>query len=227
MTTAAGITLSELCERLRRLYLCAVCDALFELGLPEQVISTSFCKPLFPEQRVVGAAFTVEGHDIAPVGWDEGIVRMRSYLECFERLEPDSVLVSSTKGGRVGHFGELTANSARAHGCVGVVLEGNLRDIEGMREIGFPVFYSDLSPLNGIGRWELVAAQRPVVIQGVVVNPGDIVFGEFDGILVIPRADAERVLVKAEEIAGAEGRVRAEVRDGVSPLASFERHGHI
>ena len=223
---SAEPSLHDLCERYRRLYMPAVCDALFELGIEEKVLPT-WLRPLFPEQRIVGEAFTVEGHDIPNAGWDEGIKRMRSYLDVFERLTPDSLLVSTTPGGKVGHFGELTANSARAHGCVGVVLDGNLRDIEGMREIGFQVFYRDLSPLNGIGRWEMIASQQPVAIGGVVVEPGDIVFGEFDGVLIVPRAEAVRVLEKAEEIVGAEGRVRDEVRSGDSPWSSFERHGHI
>ena len=72
----------------------------------------------------------------------------------------------------MGHFGELTANAARAHGCVGMILDGNLRDIEGLRAIGFPVFYRDLSPLNGIGRWEMTASQQPIAIGGVTVQPG-------------------------------------------------------
>ena len=54
---------------------------------------------VFPELRIVGEAFTVEGHDIPRVGWDEGIVRMKPYLDVFERLTPDSVLVSTTPGG--------------------------------------------------------------------------------------------------------------------------------
>jgi 4-hydroxy-4-methyl-2-oxoglutarate aldolase len=219
-------SLHELCERFRRLYLPAVCDALFELGLEEKVLP-SWLRPLDPYQRIVGEAFTVEGHDIPRVGWDEGIERMKPYLQVFDRLTPDSILVSTTPGGTAGHFGELTANAARAHGCVGVVLDGNLRDIEGLRNIGFQVFYRDLSPLNGIGRWEMVAAQEPVAIGGVVVEPGDVVFGEFDGILVVPRAVALEVLEKAEEIVGAEGHVRAEVQAGDSPWSSFERHGHI
>jgi len=225
-STSSAIALHDLCERYRRLYMPAVCDALFHLHLEEKVLP-SWLRPLYPEQRIVGEAFTVEGHDIPDVGWDEGIVRMRSYLDMFEQLTPDSLLVSTTPGGRVGHFGELTANAARAHGCVGAILDGNLRDIEGLREIGFQVFYRDLSPLNGIGRWEMIASQQPVAIGSVVVEPGDIVFGEFDGILVIPRVDAVTVLEKAEEIVGAEGLVRAEVRGGDSPWSSFERHGHI
>ncbi len=227
--SGAGVNappLAELCERFRRLYLSAVCDALFHLGMEEQVLPSTL-RPLFPESRIVGEAFTIEGHDIPRVGWDDGIERMRPYLEVFERLTPDSVFVSTTPGGKVGHFGELTANAARAHGCVGTILDGNVRDIEGLRAIGFSVFYRDLSPLNGIGRWEMTASQQPIAIGGVTVHPGDIVFAEFDGILVVPRTDAVAVLERAEEIVGGEGRVRDEVRDGSSPWSSFQRHGYI
>jgi regulator of RNase E activity RraA len=221
------IPLSELCARYRKLYMPAVADALYQLGMEEQVLPSSL-RPLFDEQRMVGAAFTLEGRAIEPrIGWEPGIERIRSYLEVFEQLQPDSVMVSVNPGSHVGHFGELTGNSARQHGCVGVVLDGNLRDIEGLREIGFQVFYRDLSPLNAIGRWEMASSQVPVAIGDVTIYPGDIIMGEFDGILVIPGADAEEVLVTAEEIVGAEARVRQEMRDGESPLASLDRHGHI
>ena len=73
----------------------------------------------------------------------------------------------------------------------------------------------------------MTASQQPIAIGGVTVNPGDIVFAEFDGILVVPRADAVAVLERAEEIVGGEGRVRDEVREGSSPWSSFQRHGYI
>lgn len=218
---------SELCARYRKLYMPAVCDSLYGLGLPERVLPTSL-RPLFSEQRIVGRAFTVSGRAIDPaLGWDEGIERITSYLEMFERLEPDSLLVHVNGDSPVGHFGELTANSARQHGCVGCVLDGNLRDIEGLREIGFQVFYRDLSPLNAIGRWEMACSQEPVTIGGVTINPDDIVIGEFDGVLIVPAEDAERVLLEAEAIVGAESRVREEMRAGTPPLEGLRHHGHI
>lgn len=221
------IPTAELCERYRNLYMPAVCDAVYSLGLPEQVLPSSL-RPLFPEQRIAGIAYTVLGAAIEPhIGWDEGIERIGSYLEVFEDLPRDSVLVSVNPDSHVGHFGELTGNSAQARGCVGVILEGNLRDIEGLREIGLQVFYKDLSPLNAIGRWEMVQSQVPVTIGGIVIEPGDVILAEFDGILVIPAAHAESVLLRAEEIVGSEALVREEMRAGASPLSSLERHGHI
>ena len=176
---------------------------------------------------MVGEAFTIEGRSIEKVDWDTGLARIRSYLEIFELIRPDTILVSVNPDSQVGHFGELTANAAQVRGCVGVVLDGNLRDTEGLRAIGFQVFYRDLSPLNAIGRWEMVAALQPVTIGSVTVHPGDIIFGEFDGVVVIPGAEAERVLVKAEEIVSAEESVRKEMRTGSAPWAGLERHGHI
>ncbi len=221
------IPTAELCARYRRLYLPAVADALYSLGMPEHVLPSRL-RPLFPEQRMVGVAFTVRGAAIEPhVDWETGIERISSYLEVFERLPADSVMVSVNPDSHVGHFGELTGNSAQQRGCAGVVLDGNLRDIEGLRAIGFQVFYNDLSPLNAIGRWEMVASQVPVSVGDVVVHPGDLIIGEFDGVLVVPQADAERVLTTAEEIVGAEQHVRDDMRAGETPLAALDRHGHI
>jgi len=144
------IPTAELCARYRRLYVPAVCDALYELGLPEPVLPSTL-RPLHPERRIAGVAYTLLGRAIAPpVGWEAGIDRISSYLDLFPRLPADSILVSVNPGSDVGHFGELTATSAQRHGCVGVILDGNLRDVAGLREIGFQVFYRDLSPLNAI-----------------------------------------------------------------------------
>lgn len=176
----------------------------------------------------MGIAFTLEGTEIVPpVSWDEGKARISSYLEVFDQLEADSVIVSKNNGSLVGHFGELTGNSAQKHGCVGVVLDGNLRDTAGLREIGLQVFYRDVNPRNGIGRWEMVSSGKPVTIGGVTVCKGDLIFAEFDGILVVPELYIAAVLVKAEEICGIEELVRADMRDGLSPVEGLARHGHI
>ena len=185
---------------------------MYELGIEEPVLPSAL-RPLFPEQRMVGIAHTVLGSAIEPVvSWDAGVERITSYLNVFEELKPDSILVSVNRGSTVGHFGELTANAAKAQGCAGVVLDGNLRD---------------LSPKNAIGRWEMVGHQVPVEIGDVTISPGDLIFAEFEGVLVVPERNIAEVLEKAEEIIAAEALVRAEVQSGSTPLESFDRHGHI
>lgn len=220
-------TNSEICARFRRMYLPAVSDAMYELGLPEPVLPSEL-RPLLPDRSFVGFAFTLEGAEIVPaVSWDEGKVRIASYLEVFAQLTPDSVIVSKNTGNFVGHFGELTGNSAMKYGCVGVVLDGNLRDSAGLRDIGLPVFYRDVNPRTGMGRWEMVSSGQPVTIGDVTVHTGDLVIAEFDGILVVPQAQILDVLAKAEEIVGIEEQVRDDMRRGVSPLEGLAKHGHI
>lgn len=220
------LSTTEICERFRGIYVPAVTDAMYELGLDEPVLP-SWLRPLFPEQTFAGIAFTVEGAEIVPrVPWDEGAERISSYLEVFDEITPDTVLVSKSTGD-VGHFGELTANSAFEHGCVGVVLDGNLRDTAGIRDIGLQVFYRDVNPLTAIGRWEMIAHQQPVTIGSVTVHAGDLVVADFDGIVVVPRADIVAVLERAEEIVDIEKTVRSEMRRGVSPLRGLHEHGHI
>ena len=205
------IPTSELCARYRRICVSVVCDALYELDLPERVLPSAL-KPLLPDMRMAGIAYTLEGRAIRPgVGWDRGLDRIKSYLEMFKELTPDSVLVSCNPDSEVGHFGELTGNSAQQYGCTGVVLEGNLRDLDGLLDIGLQVFYRDLSPLNAIGRWEMVASQVPVTIGG----------------LVVAGSEAERVLLQSESIVGSEELVRADMRAGATPWEGLERHGHI
>ena len=108
-----------------------------------------------------------------------------------------------------------------------MILDGNLRDIGGLRQIGFQVFYRDVSPLNAIGRWEMVASQVSVTIGGVTINPGDVVIAEFDGVVVVPADVAEQVLEAAEKIDGAEAKVRVEMQAGESPLSSLGGPVHI
>ena len=218
---------SELCERYRRIGVSVVCDALYELGLPERVLPSAL-QPLMPDVRMAGVAYTLVGRAIRPgVGWDRGLERIKSYLEMFKELTPDSVLVSCNPDSEVGHFGELTGNAAKTRGCAGVVLDGNLRDLDGLLDIDLQVFYRDLSPLNAIGRWEMAASGVPVTIGDVTVEPGDVVVGDRDGVLVVAGPEAARVLAQAESIVGSEELVRADMRAGATPWEGLERHGHI
>ena len=94
-----------LCSRFRAIPTPVICDAMYELGIPERVLSSRL-RPLLHKKRIAGAAFTLMGRAIEPeVGWDAGIPRIQPYLRIFEELESDSVIVSVNPDSRVGHFG--------------------------------------------------------------------------------------------------------------------------
>jgi regulator of RNase E activity RraA len=126
---------------------------------------------------------------------------------------------------RIAPWGELLSTAATARGAAGCVTDGLVRDVKGIREIGFPTFCGGFGPLDSKGRGEMVAVDVLVEIGGVPVAPGDLVFGDLDGVVVIPQAVEADVLDFAFSKVEAEETTRAELRAG-APLADvFRRHG--
>ena len=169
-------------RRYRKLYMPAVCDALYELGLPERFSPPRSGRSSPSNDRRRGVHGQRPRDRAAPrLGRGNQADHVRT-SRCSSASSPTRSWCTSNGDSPVGHFGELTANSASQQGCVGCILDGNLRDIEGLREIGFQVFYRDLSPLNGsaAGRWS--PRRSPSQSGASTVDPGDIVIGEFDGV---------------------------------------------
>jgi 4-hydroxy-4-methyl-2-oxoglutarate aldolase len=123
------------------------------------------------------------------------------------------------------HLGELSVTSLTARGVAGCVLDGGCRDVGFILEEGFPVFARYVTPEDSTWRWELEATQVPIRIGRVLVEPGDWVVGDDDGVVVIPQAVAEEVLAEAERKAATENEIRAAVREGTPPLEAYERFG--
>jgi regulator of RNase E activity RraA len=108
---------------------------------------------------------------------------------------------------------------------VGAVTDGLTRDVEPIERMGFPVFARGASPLDSAGRQAVRAFGRPVVCAGVEVHPGDLVFGDVMGVIVIPAELAEEAAGLAEEKNAGEDRVRLELERGDDPADVFERYG--
>ncbi|HYZ84232.1 MAG TPA: RraA family protein, partial [Bryobacteraceae bacterium] len=126
-------------------------------------------------------------------------------------------------------YGELSATSAAAHGAVGAIINGGTRDCSFLNAMQFPVFTRYRTPIEAFGRWQLLEYQVPVRLDGetrtdVIVNPGDFIFGDFDGLLVIPKELTMPVLTECERIVGIENDARAEFARGEDPVAVFEKH---
>ena len=123
------------------------------------------------------------------------------------------------------HLGELSVTSLKARGVAGCVLDGGCRDIRFILDEGFPVFSRFVTPEDSTWRWELEATQVPLTIGRVRIEPGDWIVGDDDGVVVVPHAIAESVLVEAETKAATENEIRAAVRDGMPPLEAYEQYG--
>jgi 4-hydroxy-4-methyl-2-oxoglutarate aldolase len=157
----------------------------------------SCIKPRINDKRICGPAVTV-----LEAATDE-FVPPQHALDLIDEAEPGSVIVISIEGGEtdVAVWGGLMTAGAVANGHAGAVLDGAVRDLtEIRRDYGFPVYARDVSPGTTLGRYRTVASQVPVRVGGVMVHPGDIVVGDVDGVVIVPKAQAESVLKMAQEI---------------------------
>jgi 4-hydroxy-4-methyl-2-oxoglutarate aldolase len=197
----------DLIERLLRIDVSALSDA--DKTLP---VVDSAVRAMVPEVRMAGPAFTV-------VAEDDHLPVMSALADA----GPGDVLVIATNGGSRAVFGELFATEARRRGLAGIVADGYCRDLRGLRRIGLPVFARGTTPRSGtsVSRAALGAT---IACGGVEVSPGDIVFGDDDGVLI---ATAERIaaaLEPAESIGRAEQAILAAQARGEA-MHGLTNHG--
>ena len=219
-------------EELRRRYLAVdtsnVADVLDELELPDQGLAAAF-RP-FPAGagKLAGWAFTIAGES-AQYASDGGDP---AKMEACARLTPGSVSVWSGKGEGVCFFGELISIGMRERGCAGALVDGGVRDVRFIGELGFPVYARYRTPVQSIGRWRVTGSGIPVPLPGatvpeVTVTPDDFILGDEDGVILIPASVAERVLERAETLGKREVEIRAELARGLSLSEALARFGHV
>ncbi len=157
----------------------------------------STLKPRINDKRICGPAVTV-----LEAATDE-FVPPQHALDLIDEAPRGSVIVISIAGGEpdVAVWGGLMTAGAVANGHAGAVLDGGVRDlVEIRRDYGFPVYARAVSPGTTLGRYKTVASQVPVRVGGIMVHPGDLIVGDVDGIVVVPKDHAAEVLKLAQEI---------------------------
>ena len=121
-------------------------------------------------------------------------------IDLIDSLQPQDVVVHSTDHGRTNApWGELLTTVAQRNGCVGTVCDSQIRDCARIIDMNFPVYYSGIRALDSMGRGRVIAIDVPIHCGDIVVNSGEIVFADFDGIVVIPRELEEEVIKHARE----------------------------
>jgi regulator of RNase E activity RraA len=208
-------------ERFAAIYTAALTDILDARGHRAQTLPPSI-RPLERGMRLAGPAYTVLGQPVEDASYDTSL---RKVLKMLGEVPSGHVAVYACGQDVAAHLGELSVTSLAARGVAGCVLDGGCRDVRSIVELGFPVFSAHVTPEDSTGRWELEATQVPVSVGDVLIEPGDWVVGDDDGVVVVPGAMAESVLAEAEEKAATESKIRDAVRDGMPPLEAYERYG--
>ncbi|MEM1207656.1 MAG: RraA family protein [Planctomycetota bacterium] len=216
-----AVPIAELCARYEKLYTGAVNDVLRELCLPHQALPTEIA-PLRDDMVVCGEAFTVRAvADPTMAG------ELETRVEMLDRVRPHHVCVWNANGERVAsHWGGVMTRASMKRGCRGAIIDGGIRDTRDILDQRFPVWYRYRTSTGALSHTKIDAYQVPIVVEGVIVKPGDIVMADLDGALVIPRKIAVAVLERAEQIERNEGEIKEWVDAGLSAAEISDRGGY-
>ena len=203
-----------------KLYSGVVADILDQLGYKNQAMDPGI-HPLKDDDVVVGPAFTVLAVDV----FDEPEKPYEMEFKSVDALSKDEVLVATTNGSvSSGFWGELLTTAAVGHGATGCVLDGLSRDTRVIRKMNFSLFLRGTNPLDSKGRTDVIRNQCTITCGGVTVRPGDIIFGDYDGVVVIPKEVAEECVKLAFEKVSAENVVRDELLAGASAEEVYNKY---
>lgn len=209
---------------LRDLYAAMLSDVMDDLGLANRAMKP-FVRPLVEGKAMFGRARTGV---YAPVyGRRPGVNPYELEIKLIDDLNAGEVVILGCNGPteRIAPWGELLSTASQYRGAAGCVTDGLVRDIQHIKSIGFPVYHGGIAPLNSAGRAEIVAIDEPVECGGVLVNAGDYVFGDADGVVVIPQERAAEVFEIALRQVNSESKTREELQNGLTLRQVYDKYG--
>jgi regulator of RNase E activity RraA len=215
--------IAEICRRYQRLYTGAIADMLDKNGYRNQVLPHCIT-PFTMADRVAGPAFTSQGYPCADTSHDDTQTR----LAILDSITPGTVSVWAC-GGSIdcAHWGEIMSTAARQRGSTGAVVDGGVRDVDFINAMKYPVFARFKCSASSVARWDIREYQVPVKIGQAIIRPGDFVFGDTDGVVIIPQEITMDILVAAEDVYQRESGMRAELRRGMSIKEAYARYGSL
>lgn len=209
------------------LFTAVVGDILDKLGYLHQFLPPAL-RPLHDKMVMVGRAMTVLEADINQIS-DSRLLKkpFGLMLEALDDLKKNEVYICSGASPTYALWGELMATRARLLGAAGAVVDGYSRDTSGILAMEFPCFSYGGYAQDQEPRGKVVSYRVPIHCGQVLVEPGDIVFGDRDGVCVIPQKVEREVLMKAFEKARAEKTVKMKIEEGMNACDAFAKYGVI
>ena len=199
-----------------------LCDALDAAGLRHQSPRIPLLPITLPDVILIGRCRTILWADMAHVDTQPYELELQAVDSC----RPDDVLVCAAGGSmRSGIWGELLSTAARNAGCVGVIVDGAVRDVAQMGAMNFPVFARGRCPYDSRDRQRVIDFDVAIEIDGVTIHPGDLVAADQDGVVIVPQNVETAVVRAAWEKVFAENEVRDAIRAGMSATKAFETFG--
>lgn len=212
---------AALTARLAACYTGAVHDVLRMMG-HDNIVLPKDIKAIAPGTRLAGPVWTVSGHMDRTKTRHETLL---GWCTLLARAPAAHVIVCQPHNHEVALMGELSAQTLRARGILGYVVDGGSRDTDLVLEQRFPVFCSFLTPADIVERWIPDSYGEPVTIGTVTFTTGDFLLGDRDGVVIIPRLLAEDVITKTEEVVSTESDMRRALVGGMDPIDAYNKYG--
>jgi regulator of RNase E activity RraA len=209
------------------LYTAVIGDIMDKMGYFHQFLPPQI-RPLNPDSFIAGRAMTVLEADVVDSLSGQNPVLQKSFglmLEALDDLREDEIYVCSGSSPSYALWGELMSARAMQCGAGGAVVNGYSRDTRGILALGFPCFSygpyaQDQAPRGKVLDWRV-----PITMEGVVINDGDVIIGDIDGVCVVPCCIEEEVFTKALEKARGERVVLKKIQEGMRAKEAFDRFG--
>jgi regulator of RNase E activity RraA len=202
------------------LYVAVVSDVLDSLGANNQAM-TADIRPIAPSMRTVGRAHTILTTDVYERPEDPYDLE----IDSVDFLQPGDVFIAQTNSVRTCIWGELLSTAAAVRGAAGAIIDGHSRDALKIIEMGFATFCTGFRPVDSSYRSQVVGIKVPIIVGGVQVNPGDIVFADFDGIVVVPKAMLAEVVSRAMDKVQGENHSRTMLLEGHTLRDVYNKFG--
>lgn len=215
------VPVKELLSRYEQLYTGAISDVLREFCLLDQALP-GYMRPLRDSDVVAGIAFTVKSAPNVKITGE-----MTFSTQMLDDMKEDSFVVWDTSNDeKATLWGGVMTATAYGKGIRGACIDGGIRDTKQILEKPFPVYYKHRIPNGSLGRCLITHYQIPILIGGVVIKPGDVIFADCDGVVCVPRDIAYDVLVRAEEIRENEKKIFGWVAKGETIHEITEKGGY-
>src|SRR4051794_13140857 len=208
-------------DRLARCYTGAVHDVLRAMGHDDFVLPHDI-KAIAPETRLAGPVWTVAGRTDRSKTRDECLL---AWCTLLSRAPAGHVVVCQPNTREIALMGELSAQTLKARGVLGYVVDAGSRDTDLVLEQRFPVFCAYLTPADIVARWIPERYGEPVTIGRVVIQTGDWLLGDRDGVVVIPAARIEEVVARTEAVVATESDMRRALIGGMDPVEAYLQYG--
>ncbi|MGF9714872.1 MULTISPECIES: RraA family protein [Paenibacillus] len=204
-----------------KLYSAVISDILDAHGYRNQTMHPDI-RPLTPDMVVVGRAKTVQVADVHRIPEKP----YEKQIQVLDAIQPGEIFVGAVNGSkRSAFFGELMSTATQVAGGRGAIIDGMVRDAKKILELGFPVFSIGFRPTDSLGRNEVIEYDVTIECGGVTVQPGDLIFGDMDGVVVIPKAIEKLVIEQALDKVSGENLVRDKIREGMKVSEVFQTYG--